>query len=412
MDAAAPSVRPLSAHLHSTPPNPYGAARSEGGRTPARTHTVVTNVPQMAGNGGHLLRGSRKLLSIVVGCGALLSIGITSIPSGRAGSAQVPALEAQRAQLLQQLAALEPAKNSAASALLTAENGFASAQAQLLSAQQRLATLNARLLVLSSAIASNEATIVDAKQQLAALTRQSYESTATNSWVADVLSAKSFNQAMDRLASTSQVAAQVTLLQASVRDKERAILSERDQIQNDAAASTALEAQLASDSSALLVVVGERDLALQAASAPARAIEAQIARIDEEIAANRAPRPVGANSGSCGNHFSYGQCTWYVATRRCIPWLGNADQWISNAARMGYPEGHTPVPGAVVSFWPGGDGASSVGHVGYVEVVGPAPGVPAGYFKFSEMNYAGWNRVDDRVLPDNSSGIQGFIYAK
>jgi surface antigen len=364
------------------------------------------------GSGGHLLRGTRKLLSIVVGCGALMSIGITSIPAGHATTSQTSATQARRAQLLAELAALAPAKNSAAAALLAAETAFNSEQALLLAAQQRLASLNARLLALNGQIADDEATIVQAKQQLADLTRQSYESTTTDSWVAAVLSARSFSQAMDRLTSTSHVAEQVQVLQTSVRDKEQAIRNERAEIASDAAASLALEAQLAQESNALSALVNQRNLALQAATGPERAIEVQIANLDQRTAMMSAPPPRGANSGSCGNHFAYGQCTWYVATRRCIPWLGNADQWVGNAARMGYPEGHMPQVGAVVSFWPGGDGASSVGHVGYVEVVGPASGVPAGYFKFSEMNYAGWDRVDYRVLPDNSSGIQAFIYNK
>ena len=117
-------------------------------------------------------------------------------------------------------------------------------------------------------------------------------------------------------------------------------------------------------------------------------------------------------SGSCGDHFAYGQCTWYVASRRCIPWGGNADEWYYNAVKYGFPEGHTPQVGAVVVFWPGGDGASRVGHVAYVEAVGPSAGVPTGDFKLSEMNFNGWNRVNYRVLPNNSSGIQGFVYAK
>jgi surface antigen len=341
-----------------------------------------------------------------------MSIGITSIPTGRAATSPADALRAQRAQLLQQLATLEPAKNSASSALAAAENAFAAEQSQLLAAQQRLAAINARLLTLSGQITDDQATIVNAKQNLATLTRQSYESTATDSWVAAVLSATTFNQAMDRLTGTSHVAEQVRNLQASVRVKEDAITSEKAEIQKDAATTLSLEGQLSQDSGALLMLVDARNAALQSASAPARAIESKIAEIDQELAAGSAPRRSAANQGSCGNHFAYGQCTWYVATRRCIPWVGNADQWFTNAARMGYPEGHSPEVGAVVTFWPGGDGASSVGHVGYVEAVGPASGVPAGYFKLSEMNYAGWNRVSYRVLPDNSGGIQGFIYSK
>jgi surface antigen len=353
------------------------------------------------------LRGSRKLLSIVVGCGALLSIGITAIPSSQAATSPADALRARRAQLLQQLVALEPARNSASSSLASAERAFAAEQGLLLAAQQQLTALNARLLALSGQITDDEATIVRAKQDLSTLTRQTYETTSTDSWVAAVLSATSFSQAMDRLAGTSHVAEQVRNLQANVRTKEDAIRREKVEIGKDASSSTALEGQLALDSNALLMLVDARNAALRSASAPARAIEQQIAEIDMQLAGN-APR----SGSSCGNHFAYGQCTWYVATRRCIPWLGNADQWFYNAGRMGYQEGHSPQVGAVVAFWPGGNGASGIGHVGYVEALGPASGVPAGYFKFSEMNFNGWNRVNYRVLPDNSSGIQGFIYAK
>ncbi len=360
------------------------------------------------------MRGTRKILSIVVGCGALLSIGATAIPAGHADTAAGNSLQARRAQLIAQLAALQPVKSSAAADLLTAENAFSSDQAQLLTAQAQLASLNARLLTLSGKVADDEAAISSAKTQLAVLTRQTYETTSTDSWVAAVLGATSFNQAMDRLAGASHVAAQVSDLQSRVRARERALNDERAEIQRDTASTTALEAQLGVDSNALLVLVSQRSLALQNASAPARALAIQIAQLDQQIAAARTappPRPSPVNRGSCGDRFAYGQCTWYVASRRCIPWSGNADQWFGNAARMGYPEGHTPAVGAVVVFWPGGDGASSVGHVGYVEVVGPAAGVPAGSFKLSEMNFAGWNRVSYRVLPNNSRGIQGFIYA-
>jgi surface antigen len=356
------------------------------------------------------LRGSRKLVSVVVGIGVLLSIGATSIPSGEATTSSTSALQARRAQLLQQLAALQPAKNSAGSALSDAEAAFAAAQAKLLAEQDRLAGLNARLLALSGQIADNEATIVKAKQQLAVLTRQSYQNTTTDSWVAAVLSASSFQQAMDRLTGTSHMAEQVRDLQTKVRSKEQAIIDARNEVQSDAAASTALENQLALDSNALLALVQNRNAAYQAASAPARAIAAQIADIDQQIAA--ANRPASSNSGSCGNHFAYGQCTWYVASRRCIPWSGNARDWYYQAERYGFPVGHTPAVGAVVVFWPGGDGASRAGHVGYVEAVGPASGVPAGQFKISEMNYNGWNRVNYRLINNNSGGVQGFVYAK
>lgn len=359
------------------------------------------------------MRGTRKLLWVVVGCAVLLSAGVTAIPAGHAATSPTDALRAQRAQLLQQLAALDPARNSASASLSQAEQAFANAQARLLAAQKQLAALNARLLALSGQVVDDEATIRQAKLSLAMLTRQSYESTTTDSWVAAVLSASTFSQAMDRLAGTSHVAEQVRNLQNSLRDKEAAIIAEQAEIRTDFASATALEAQLAQDSNAFLLLVEQRNAAFEAADGPARAIAAQIANLDQEIAAANAP-PVSGSS--CADHFAFGQCTWYVASRRCIPWSGNADQWYYAAASYGYPEGHMPRVGAVVVFWPGGDGASSIGHVAYVEAVGPAAGVPAGEFKQSEMNYyyngGGWDKVSYRILPDNSSGIQGFIYSK
>ncbi|MHB8717278.1 MAG: CHAP domain-containing protein [Candidatus Dormibacteria bacterium] len=355
------------------------------------------------------MRGSRKLFSIALGCVALSTIGAAALPAGQAAGSTSPSIAQQRAALLQQLAALAPAKDGAASALAQAEVAFAAVQAQVLAAQRQLATLNSQLLALNGEVKSDQATLAQAKQQLSAVTRQTYENTDTATWVAAVLSAANFSQAMARLSGTSHLAGQVADLGATLVAKQKQIASAQAQIAADQAATLALEQTLGQESNQLLMVVEARNAALQAATAPERAIEAQIANLDQQAAG---PPPAGTNSGPCGNHFAYGQCTWYVATRRCIPWDGNADQWYYNAARYGYPEGHAPAVGAVVVFWPGGDGASSVGHVAYVEAVGPADGVPAGDFKLSEMNFNGWDRVNYRVLPDNSSGIQGFIYAK
>jgi surface antigen len=84
---------------------------------------------------------------------------------------------------------------------------------------------------------------------------------------------------------------------------------------------------------------------------------------------------------------------------------------------MGYAEGSVPEVGAV-AIWDQGEGGANAwyGHVAYVEVVGPNLGlgsvavVPAGDFEISEMNWGGWDQVDYRVLPDNASSFQGFIY--
>jgi len=97
-----------------------------------------------------------------------------------------------------------------------------------------------------------------------------------------------------------------------------------------------------------------------------------------------------------GNGYSYGYCTYYVASRRSIPsnW-GNANAWYYNAQIAGFSVGSTPVPGAIA--W---TGAGYYGHVAYVE------SVSGGMVTISEMNgVAGWNRVGYRTVSASS-----FLY--
>jgi len=101
--------------------------------------------------------------------------------------------------------------------------------------------------------------------------------------------------------------------------------------------------------------------------------------------------------------FPYGQCTYYVATRRTVAWSGNAIDWW-RAARGKRPEGRVPVQGAIVVF-----NIGWVGHVAYVEHVNLD-----GTFTVSEMNYradgGGWGRVDYRTISTSDPSIVGFIY--
>ncbi len=104
--------------------------------------------------------------------------------------------------------------------------------------------------------------------------------------------------------------------------------------------------------------------------------------------------------GRYPNRFPFGWCTWYVASRRYIPWSGHARTWYWKAKAYGYAVGSVPRPGAIVvmreSWW---------GHVAIVEAVYGSS------FLISEMNgVAGWGRVGRRVIPNNYSAIIGFIY--
>jgi len=101
--------------------------------------------------------------------------------------------------------------------------------------------------------------------------------------------------------------------------------------------------------------------------------------------------------------FPYGQCTYYIASRRAVTWGGNAGDWWWSA-RGHRPEGEVPVQGAIVVF-----NIGWVGHVAYVEHVNLD-----GTFTVSEMNYGagggGWGRVDYRTISASDPAILGYIY--
>lgn len=103
--------------------------------------------------------------------------------------------------------------------------------------------------------------------------------------------------------------------------------------------------------------------------------------------------------------FDFGQCTWYVASKRDLShWRGNARDWWAPAAKV-RPEGRVPVAGSILVMDIG-----PWGHVAYVERVSP----DGSSFEISEMNWGGngggWGRVDHRMMPTREPGIMGFIY--
>jgi surface antigen len=122
----------------------------------------------------------------------------------------------------------------------------------------------------------------------------------------------------------------------------------------------------------------------------------------EEATQATPPSPPPQSEGAAV--FPFGQCTWYVAQRRYVPWHGNAEAWYANAAGAGYSVGSQPRPGAIqVSR------ESYVGHVSYVESVDPD-----GTWTVSEMNYSanggGWGRVSQRHIAPGQIPLIGFIY--
>jgi len=351
------------------------------------------------------LRGGRRLSLIA---GALAAVAVSVFPCTPRAQAATgdDALRARRAQLVAQLATLLQSRAGASSQLLAAEQALTQVQSQLAAVQKRLNGADARLLTLSRQIADDEHVVADARVELSQLVRVTYESSSADGFVAAILSANDFNSVIDRVKGAAHVTDQVRQLGDELQSRQKALASERAQLQKDFADAKSLETQLGQEDGRMLALVAQRDAAFRTVDGPARAIADQIAEIDLELSGQQT---VNA-SGSCGNHFAFGYCTYYVATRRCIPWFGDAWQWWGAAASYGYAEGHLPKVGAV-AVW-GRYGSSPDGHVAYVEAVCPSSGVPAGSFLVSEMNYAGWDRVDRRVVSDNATGLIGFIYGK
>ncbi len=349
------------------------------------------------------MRETRRLLPVAVA----VSAALFAIPAASPVRADTTGqLLAQRAALFQQLAAITPARDAATSVLSQAEAAYHQETAQLAQAQQHLASLNHQLESVLAAISADKIQAESARSALASLTRATYESAGSDTTVTAVLNASDFSAAMNSLSGASTVSGEMEGLEITLNHDERDLYARQHTLQGAEAQASALENQLSQEDNQLLATVVTRDQIVAQLSGPARQIAAEIAQIDNELSGNVVP-----SRGSCRNTFSYGECTWYVATRRCIPWGGNADAWFYNAARMGYKEGHVPEVGAVTVWYPGRGGASYYGHVGYVQAVGPSSSIPAGSFEVSEMNWTcGWDCVDYRVVQNDPNILQGFIY--
>ncbi|MDR0956139.1 MAG: LysM peptidoglycan-binding domain-containing protein [Candidatus Nomurabacteria bacterium] len=114
----------------------------------------------------------------------------------------------------------------------------------------------------------------------------------------------------------------------------------------------------------------------------------------------------GDVTAMAGNRYSYGYCTWYVYNMRAAAgrpvgsFWGNASSWAAAARQAGYLVNRTPEVGAVMQ---NGGGWGGAGHVAYVTAINGD-----GSITISEMNYAGWDRVDSRIV--TNPGDYNFIH--
>ena len=255
--------------------------------------------------------------------------------------------------------------------------------------------------VMDHKLAADQARESELDKEVKALARTQYERPALT--VSTVLEASTLQQLISNLAQARLVSHRQQAVQLEAKN-----LRHQDQDIRNQQAQKLVEVKSAQDQAANVVLqtltlrnqVSDQVLAnragtvlLQAQATQAGAAAAIVSRSGGSAVPFEAP---------ASNSFAYGYCTWYVANRRNIPWMGNAIDWWPNARPYGYAEGGVPAVGAVMVTR-----ESPIGHVAYVESVNGD-----GSWTVSEMNYAGWNVVDRRTIHPGRVPLVGFIYGK
>jgi surface antigen len=240
-------------------------------------------------------------------------------------------------------------------------------------------------------------------KEVKALARTQYERPALT--VSSVLEATTLQQLISNLAQARLVSHRQQAVQLEAKKLRR-----QDQQIRNQQGQKLVEVRTAKDQAADVVTktltmrnqINDQVLVGRAALVAQQA-QATQAGASAAILARQGPQGAPVQIEAPGaNHFAYGYCTWYVANRRYIPWMGNAIEWWPNAQPYGYAEGALPAVGAVMVTR-----ESPIGHVAYVESVNGD-----GSWTVSEMNYSGWNVVDRRTIHPGGVPLVGFIYGK
>ena len=103
--------------------------------------------------------------------------------------------------------------------------------------------------------------------------------------------------------------------------------------------------------------------------------------------------------GKDSHKFPWGQCTWYIAQKRYIPWGGNAKNWLKQAIAYGFATGMEPTIGSILVTKEN----RYYGHVAYVETIGEDT------ITVSEMSL-GRGIKQIRTLKKDDWRILGYIY--
>jgi surface antigen len=312
-----------------------------------------------------------RLLALGLGVPCLLTLALMSaaVPASAQDSAQLSRLNDQLAQDRGKLDALND---------------------QVQKAQADLDRLNRLLL-------EDQQSESQLQQQMVDLARAAYRRPSAS--VTAILDAGHPELANSTAAQARLIATRQQQLLAEAKH-----LHDQDQQAHDHQAARVAEITSARDQAAQVAV---RTLELRNAVGDS-IFRAQAQTLAQQAQATQAAavQPVftsGAPDGNIANHFPGGYCTWYVASRRSIPWYGNAIDWWDNARPYGYAEGLQPLVGAIMVTRE----SVAYGHVAYVEAVNRD-----GSWTVSEMNFTGWNVKSGRTLHPGQIPLVGFIYGK
>jgi surface antigen len=289
------------------------------------------------------------------------------------------------------------AAQDSAQQLAALNQKLADEQAKLDALNDQVQKAQADLDRLNRLLAEDQQRQSQLSQQMTELARAAYQRPPAD--ITAILQAGNPQQgvsdsAQSRLVATRQQqllaeAQQLRTQDQQARDQQASrlddIVSARDQVAQLAVRTLSVRNSV----SDALVRARAQTLAAQAQATQAAAVQPQLA-----------PSSPGA---AIPNHFPAGYCTWYVASRRPIPWYGDAIAWWDNARPYGYIEGQVPAVGAIMVT------RESVlyGHVAYVEAVNRD-----GSWSVSEMNFAGWNVKSGRTIRPGQVPLVGFIYGK
>ena len=249
--------------------------------------------------------------------------------------------------------------------------------------------LQGRVDALNRQIGEDQVKQASLGKEMQAVARVEYERPALS--LTSILQARNLDQLLSSLAQAKLVAQKRETLYRQARD-----LHARDQAAREQASQQLAQISKARNEAAQMV--GQTQQMMQNAQG---AMQRQAQALNQYAEAASATSPAPGSGATVPNRFVAGQCTWYVANMRNIPWMGNAIEWWPNARAAGFAEGQTPQVGAIMVT-----SESGYGHVALVTAVNGSS------WTVTEMNYNGPFVTDSRTLSPGQTPLVGFIYGQ